>query len=427
MNYKKILIWVLSLLILVLLIAIVYMLPPVQSRIAWRLESLQSKIHYYLNPPDQIVFNLPPTAINDGSEVIKEKIEPLHPDSATQTPHLFVTSTPEILSTPTATSTPIPNSVILSGVIHEYQTFNNCGPANLAMLLSYWGWQGDQRDTKAILRPNEDDANVMPQEMVKFIEDQTDLSAILRFGGNIDLLKHFIAAGFPVIVEMGHHPSNDWWMGHYLTVTGYDDNSGVFITQDSLIMPDLPITYQEMEQSWWRDFNYVYLLAYPPERENEIEYILGSDFDTNQNFINTLQKANLEVGTLFNRDLFFALFNQAELLSKTARETEAAEVFDQALSQYNALDSDQRPWRVFWYRDEIYQAYYKAGRYQTVIDLANSTLSMLSKRGLEESHYWRGMAFEALGELDKAKFDYEIALQLRPTYQEAIEALDRIQ
>jgi len=51
---------------------------------------------------------------------------------------------------------------------------------------------------------------------------------------------------------------------------------------------------------------------------------------------------------------------------------------------------------------------------------------MLNKRSLEESHYWRGMAYEALGDIDKAREDYEIALQLRPTYQDALEALIRI-
>jgi Tfp pilus assembly protein PilF len=51
---------------------------------------------------------------------------------------------------------------------------------------------------------------------------------------------------------------------------------------------------------------------------------------------------------------------------------------------------------------------------------------MLNKRSLEESHYWRGMAYEAMGETSLAQEDYEIALQLRPTYQDALAALNRI-
>jgi hypothetical protein len=57
--------------------------------------------------------------------------------------------TPEPTATATLLPTPIPVKVVLGGIVHEYQQFNNCGPANLAMALSYWGWQGDQRDTRA--------------------------------------------------------------------------------------------------------------------------------------------------------------------------------------------------------------------------------------------------------------------------------------
>ena len=41
----------------VLLLGIVlYNLPPVHSRLAWRLDNLRSSIKYFLNPPDQAVF-----------------------------------------------------------------------------------------------------------------------------------------------------------------------------------------------------------------------------------------------------------------------------------------------------------------------------------------------------------------------------------
>ncbi len=81
---------------------------------------------------------------------------------------------------------------------------------------------------------------------------------------------------------------------------------------------------------------------------------------------------------------------------------------------------------MLWYREEAYQTYFQAGRYQSVIDLSNATLAMLNKHGLEESHYWRGMAYEAMGDLVKARADYEIALELRPAYRLASEALERV-
>jgi hypothetical protein len=58
--------------------------------------------------------------------------------------------------------TPLPQNVFLKGIQHEYQTWNNCGPATLAMALSYWGWDGDQRPIAAFTKPNPRDNNVMP-------------------------------------------------------------------------------------------------------------------------------------------------------------------------------------------------------------------------------------------------------------------------
>jgi tetratricopeptide (TPR) repeat protein len=51
---------------------------------------------------------------------------------------------------------------------------------------------------------------------------------------------------------------------------------------------------------------------------------------------------------------------------------------------------------------------------------------MLSKRGLEESHYARGLAYEALGQPDQAIFDYQIAIKLRPSYEEAAAGIQRL-
>ncbi len=426
MNKRKSFILLIGAVVIVLFCVGIYFLPPVQSRLAWRLASLHTKIHYYFNPPDEVVF-LPLQTNESDSDGEKPEIESVVlPEVKTLTPSPSSTTTPVIQVLPTQIPTALPDSDILSGITHEYQSFNNCGPANLSMLLSYWGWDGDQRDTKGVLRPNEDDANVMPEELQKYIQDNTDLRAILRFGGDIDLVKRLIAAGYPVIIEIGHHPPNDWWMGHYVIVSGYDDTRGVLITQDSLIMPDLPVAYTELQTRWWRDFNNVYLLAFPPEKEVEIASILGTDYDPGENLQMTLQKTESELGLLTGRDLFFGYLNEAETLTRLGNFDEAVDVFDTAFNHYNTLDEEQRPWRVLWYRVKAYQAYYRTGHYQTVIDLAKTTLSMLNKRGLEESHYWRGMAFEASGEFDKARSDYEIALQLRPTYQEALDALNRL-
>ncbi len=434
MTKKKRSLLLISLVGLILFGIGLYFVPPIQQRVNWRLASLQTQIFYWLNPPDQVSLSseaqidaiVKATLAAMDREATQQALLP----TATQpvvsiTERIPPTPTPE--PSPTIPPTPLPAKVVLSGVTHEYQSFNNCGPANLSMALGFWGWQGNQNMTKQVLRPNEDDSNVMIEEMANYVTQQTGLRALVRYGGSQQLLKDLIAAGFPVIIESGHQPPKDWWMGHYVVVSGYDDSWSTFITQDSLIMPDLPLPYEEMAKHGWRDFNTVYLVIYPASEEEKIISLLGADYDPLENLNRSLQTTEAEIPQLAERDLFFAWFNHGALLQKLGDSQAAAASFDLAFAQYDTLTEDQRPWRVLWYRVEPYQAYYETGRYQSVIDLANATLSMLSKRGLEETHFWRGLAYEALGQNEKAIFDYEIALQLRPTYTEAQQALLRVQ
>ena len=60
---------------------------------------------------------------------------------------------------------------------------------------------------------------------------------MVRSGGDIDLIRRMVAAGFPVLTEKGYY-EYDYngklgWMGHYQYVTGYDDTKGVLIVQDT--------------------------------------------------------------------------------------------------------------------------------------------------------------------------------------------------
>jgi tetratricopeptide (TPR) repeat protein len=314
-------------------------------------------------------------------------------------------------------------------LIHDYQRMNNCGPATLATLLSYWGWQGDQYVTRQYLRPNHavvDDKNVMPTEMVDFIESQTNLRAVVRVGGDAHTLKRLIAAGFPVMVEKGFQPPNEAWMGHYAVVNGYNDAYQHFITQDSYIMPDLPVPYAELSDRWWRDFNYVYLVAYPAEKEADLLAVLGTQADPDYNFQSAAQKASEEINVLGGRDLFFAWFNLGGSLTVLGDYPQAAQAFDQAFAVYASLPEHERPWRTLWYRIEPYAAYYYIERYQDVLRLANTTLSFLTDPILEETLYWRGMAKEASGDIEAAVSDYRKAVRINPTSTAAAEQLQRL-
>ncbi len=97
----------------------------------------------------------------------------------------------------------------------------------------------------------------------------------------------------------------------------------------------------------------------------------------------------------------------------------AAAAFDQARQA-------GLPYRMLWYQFGPYRAYYYTSRFQDVVDLATFAIKSTPKPGLEEAFYWRGLAYEALGQTDLAVADYRAALVQNPSDVQAQEALARL-
>jgi len=407
---------------LVLAAALAYRLPPVHNRLAWRIDNWRARVKYAISPPEQAVFQ--PQQQNEPTiaAMVSATLAALTPDAtATPTPLLetatpLPTATPTLTPTPTITPTPLPPSVNLRGVRHEYQRWNNCGPATLSMALSFYGWMKGQTVAADFLKPNQRDKNVSPYEMVNFVNGQTDLRLLWRQGGDTNLLKHLLASGYPVIVEKGFSGSGfDGWMGHYELLTGYDDAQGIFIAQDSYRGPDYAVPYDTLMQEW-RAFNYIFLLPYPPEREAEVLTLLGAWADEEWANRHALQIAEQESQTLDGQALFFAWFNIGTSHVRLREYQDAAVAYDFAFSLYAALPEEKRPWRMMWYQTGPYWAYYYSGRYQDVINLATTTLSAMSEPILEESYYWRALARDALGDRQGALDDLRESVRLNPNF-----------
>ncbi len=313
---------------------------------------------------------------------------------------------------PTTVVTPIPGDFQLTGFTHIWQKLNNCGPATLAMNLNYWGWKGTQANTAAALKPDPDDRNVSPDELAAYARS-VGLGAEVRVGGNLQLIKQLVAAGFPVILEKGIVLTDAGWEGHYVLVTGYSDSSGNFTTQDSLQGPNFQFPYYLATESW-RAFNYTYIVTFPPDRQAELQAILGADFDAQANYTHAANLARQEVASLGGQDLAFAWFNLGTNLNALGDSANAASAFDQARVA-------QLPWRMVWYQFGPYQAYYNAGRYSDVITLADSTLAQANN--IEEVYYWRGRARLAQGDQDSAIADWRAALRYNRYYQAPLQAL----
>jgi hypothetical protein len=407
-----------------MLAGLAYYLPPIHDRLAWRVDNLRVAIKRYFNPPEQVVF----TPQEQVEAIVGATLTALVPTTTFTSPP-SLTETPLPSQTPSPTFTPIPESIALDGIRHEYQKFNNCAPASLSMVLSFWGWTGDQFQTRAYLRPSFeiDDKNVNPFEVVDFVEKNTQFDALWRVGGDLELLKRLLAAGFPVLIEKGLHPSHDAWLGHYQILSGYDNTRGQFLVYDSFEGPPeaYGVPYEVIGQ-FWRHFNFTYVVIFPAERAAEIHAILGPHSEPQKNFQLAAELALAEAGNLSGREQFFAWFNRGTNLVYLQDYASAAQAYDTAFTLYAALPENERPWRLLWYQDGPYAAYYYTGRYQDVINLAHSTLINVDKPVLEETYYWRGMANEALGDQAGAIEDLRRAYTLNPNSTPAGEELQRI-
>lgn len=412
-----------------------YFLPPVHSRLAWRVDELKLRAGYALNPPEKQVFipqeMAPPAVTVVRGTPAAESLPSATPSPTVMQPQASLTPSPSPL--PTLPPTPLPPAVVLDGMKYEDQhgRWNYCAPANLAMALTFWGWPGDRDVVGPSLKPVEKDKNVMPYEMRDYVLNQTGLRAVLRTGGDLDTLRRFIAAGFPVLVEKGVYLRDISgvvsWMGHYQVVNGYDDAVQEFVVQDSYVKANHRVPYAEMIQGW-RAFNYTYLVTYPQAAEAQVMQLLGTDADEATNYRSTAAKAAEEINTLNGIDRYFALFNYGSSLVQLENYAEASLAYDEAFRTYRSLSEDTRPWRMLWYQTGPYFAYFNSGRYNDVIELATQTLdAMQGEKNLEESYVWRARALAALGDTQGARQDLLLALEFHPGFLPALGELSGLE
>jgi len=426
---KKTIYWLIGIALVVLISIGLYYVPPIHSRLSWRIDNLISEIRQALNPPEQVVF-LP-------TQQIVETPTPRPTATHTRVPPTF---TPGPTLVPTITPTPLPGSTALRVPVYvdQFNRWNYCGPANLTMALNFWGWQGDRDVVARAIKPGQSDPsmsfidrgradlNVMPYEMVDFVNDQTDYAALFRYGGEIELIKLLIANGFPVIIEKGYTEQDSAgvlsWMGHYAFTTGYDDERGVFIYQNSYPQggasgKDNPVSYEDFIRGW-RAFNYLFIVVYPIEREGELYTLLGPWADPRWAVENALRISLEETQTLESYDLYFAWFNRGTSHVNLQEYADGAVAYDFAFQIYAGLpEGSQRPYRMLWYQTGPYWAYYYSGRYLDVINLATLTLSTpRTGSTLEESLYWRALAEYAIGDTAAAFADMRAAVFNNPNF-----------
>ena len=109
-----------------------------------------------------------------GDKPVPASATDISPEAANQTEGaLPATQIAAETAAPTATQTPrpwpLPGQVRLEGFQHKFQTWNNCGPATLAMGLTYFDEAVSKEQTASVLKPNTEDRNVSPEEMADYV------------------------------------------------------------------------------------------------------------------------------------------------------------------------------------------------------------------------------------------------------------------
>jgi hypothetical protein len=428
---QKVLIVVLG---LVLACGALFALPPVNQRAFYYLDQLRIRAFYAINPPEEEVFT--PGEQDQVAQAVAATMAALSTPSITATQAAIEAGPTQAApatatqAPPTATPTPLPAQASIADVPYVDQHYgqNNCAPANLAMALQFWGWQGKVNELTSAVKPYELDKNVMPYELVDYVVNQTDLSALERPGGTPELLKRMVVAGFPVIVERGVYlrdmSGKVSWMGHYQVVHGYDDAQGRYQVKDSFEDngQNFTVSYEDLMVGW-RSFNYTFVVVFPTDRQSQVMALLGAYADEASAARAAYELASAEIYATEGQAQFFAWYNRGSSLVKLQDYVSAAQAYDEAFTLYARLPAADRPWRVTWYQTGPYFAYYYAGRYQDVLNLTNQTISSASAPYLEENFYWRAKAKTALGDPKGAVEDLRKSLEYHPGFNPSLAEL----
>ncbi|PWH15557.1 MAG: hypothetical protein DDG59_11280 [Anaerolineae bacterium] len=380
--------------------------PALQSRWLWRWERMRVYAQGILDPVEP-----PPTPLPAPAVAVTR-----HP-----TPTNLSVVAPETALPPAATPTPfvLPETVTLPAPSWERQDINNCGPAALAMYLRSYGWQGDQFDIAALVKPQRDDRNVNVDELAYYVRTRAGwLNIEYRVGGNLTLLKRLLAAGFPVMIEESFYfetpfyPNDDLWAAHYNLLTGYDEVTQTFISQNSYYGANLKVSYSDLQKEW-QTFNYLYILVFRPDQAQSVRELLGDDWDVETNRRQALELAQRE--SQADPQNAFAWFNLGTNLVYFERYPEAALAYDQA--RQIGL-----PQRMYRYQFGPFLAYFHTGRIDDLMAIVEYALKRTPNS--EEALLWRGWAHYRQGKINQAVEDFKAALEQNPNYLDAQYALN---
>lgn len=122
----------------------------------------------------------------------------------------------------------------------------------------------------------------------------------------------------------------------------------------------------------------------------------------------------------------FAWFNLGSALTEMGAKTGEAQYYQGGAQAYDQARELGLPPRMLWYQFKPYLAYWKIGRHDDVIALADATLETQGGRNVEETYWYKGLALESQGNISEAITNYRAALEVNHNAYYAQWSLDAL-
>lgn len=303
---------------------------------------------------------------------------------------------------------------LVAGTKVAYQTFNNCGPATLSMILSFYDISKSQKELADEMRPyqhpkgDNDDKTIFPNEFVSWVE-KFGLKAVYRPNGSIELLKLFTANEIPVVVKTWLRPNED--IGHFRVVRGFDEKAQVIIEDDSFFGPNRRISYFDF-MSLWQPFNYGYIPVYKPEKEQVVKTILGEEQDEEVVWWRAINRAKKE--SELDPQNIYPIFNLSTSYYHVGE-------YQKSVAEFEKVES-RLPRRMLWYQIEPILSYKELKNYDRVFQITDWLFDH-GNRAFSELYQIRGEIYLKKGDKESARREFELALKYNKNFQPAKESL----
>ncbi len=149
---------------------------------------------------------------------------------------------------------------------------NNCGPASIAEVLSFWGINRTQGQVQDFTRADGNYGGMSPFGVPLYAQS-LGMQSLLGVGATQGLVKALVSNGFPVIVSQW--VSLDDHYGHYRPIEAYDDQRGIFISSDPYLGANHQISYDEFGKIWGNQHER-FMVIYPPDHQALLNAVVAS-------------------------------------------------------------------------------------------------------------------------------------------------------